>query len=74
MVEGVSYQKVSHIDSIFCWSIILSFFSECVQDEDCPNDGQNYQCDSNLCKCLPGHVLDSDACVGMLSNCYSYIT
>ena len=59
-----------------CWffglislTINLFFFlSECLQYSDCPNGGQNYECVDELCTCAPGHALDGDACVGMLSN------
>ena len=46
-------------------SCFLIFSSECIQDSDCPNGGQNYVCNINVCNCKSGFVLDGDSCVGM---------
>ena len=50
------------------------FHSDCTNDSDCPNDGENYKCIKGICDCESGHVLDGEACVGRLSNWYSFIT
>ena len=55
-------------------NLLLTYFSECAKYSDCPNGGQNYECISDVCACTSGHVLDGDACVGMLSNSNFYIT
>ena len=41
-------------------------FLECREPSHCPNEGTNYQCNSNLCECPSPFVLDGDKCVGML--------
>ena len=46
----------------------LIFPSDCTNDSDCPNDGENYKCIKGVCDCVSGHVLDGEACVGRLSN------
>ena len=47
----------------------VTFDSECVEDSDCPNNGQHYECNNNGCACIPGY---STTCIGMLPNLYSF--
>ena len=35
---------------------------ECVHDFECPNEGQNYKCNLNVCECADGFILNGDAC------------
>ena len=52
----------------------VSFFpsvpSECEEKSDCPNEGQNYVCNTGVCECATGLRTDyfSDSCLGMLPN------
>ena len=48
--------------------ILLTFLLDCAKDSDCPNQGENYKCLSNVCTCETGHVLYGEACVGTLPN------
>ena len=62
---------------LVCWfdfSYFLTFLSECAHYSDCPNEGQNYNCINNKCKCASGYDLVGDACVGMLPNKYFNVT
>ena len=46
---------------------LISFFTECVAPEDCPNGGINFKCIANECECPNPFVLDADKkCVGMV--------
>ena len=46
----------------------MSFLTECVAPEDCPNGGKNFQCVSNECECPSPFVLDGNKCVGMVKR------
>ena len=35
---------------------------ECVHDFDCPNEGQNYKCNVNVCECEDGFFLNGNSC------------
>ena len=44
----------------------MSFLTECVAPEDCPNGGMNFKCIANECECPNPFVLDGNKCVGMV--------
>ena len=44
----------------------MSFLTECVVPEDCPNGGINFKCIANECECPNPFVLDGNKCVGMV--------
>ena len=44
----------------------MSFLTECVAPEDCPNGGINFKCIANECECPNPFVLDGNKCVGMV--------
>ena len=50
---------------IVIWLENLILFSppDCVEKSDCPNEGLNYQCNTNVCECENGFVLNDEACV-----------
>ena len=53
----------------------MSFLTECVVPEDCPNGGINFKCIANECKCPSPFVLDSDKkCVGMIKILFVVLT
>jgi len=35
---------------------------ECFQSTDCPNGGQNYECNTNVCECASGYILNGNVC------------
>ena len=45
-----------------------SFFSECQQPTDCPNNGLNYECNGNLCECSDGFALNGETCDSLGGN------
>ena len=49
----------------FTVNILLTILLDCKEPSDCPTGGQNYNCTSNVCSCISGHVKDGKACVGM---------
>ena len=49
------------ISSFHTVSIFL--LSECTLPTDCPDEGQNYKCNSNVCECVFGFVKLGDSCV-----------
>ena len=55
--------KITH----FSCADILILLSECLENYDCPNGGENYICKDNVCECVPGSILLGDSCVGMSS-------
>ena len=44
----------------------MSFLTECVVPEDCPNGGINFKCIANECECPKPFVLDGNKCLGMV--------
>ena len=45
------------------FTYLLIFLTGCVQNSDCPNEGLNYECNTNGCVCASGFVLNGDDCV-----------
>ena len=50
--------KLRQFDCLY----FLIFLPECVNNSDCPNEGLNYQCNSNVCECPSGFVLNGEDC------------
>ena len=48
-----------------CTYYLLTLLPECTEYSDCPNGGQNYDCISNVCTCVPGYDFVGDACKGI---------
>ena len=53
-------------EKTFYHPYFLDFASECIEDSDCPNDGQQYKCNNNsTCECVAGLYT---TCIGTLPN------
>ena len=62
MYPRSGYFLVLNKDNLTTYSYFLNFLSECIQSSDCPNGGQNYECNSNVCECASGFTLNGDVC------------